>query len=112
MQLASNRSFNFEIWKQSNVFSQTRCFLLISIFVFVVSLCFYIWQVAGASGIIRSVAVGEVLRVAAQEARNAVQEDLGFATLGAGNASESRQNVIVYSSDSSGSSDSSDSRLL
>ena len=33
----------------------------------------------GASGIIRSMAVGELLRAAAQEARRAVQEDLGLA---------------------------------
>ena len=33
----------------------------------------------GASGIIRSVAVGEILRAAAQEARSAVQEDFGLA---------------------------------
>eukprot|EP00434_Breviolum_minutum_P031489 symbB.v1.2.027847.t3/scaffold2885.1/size67989/5 len=33
----------------------------------------------GASGIIRSVAVGEILRAAAQEARSAVQEEFGLA---------------------------------
>ena len=37
---------------------------------------------SGASGIIRSVAVGEILRAAAQEARSAVQEDFGLASLG------------------------------
>ena len=37
---------------------------------------------SGASGIIRSLAVGEILRAAAQEARSAVQEEFGLASLG------------------------------
>lgn len=37
---------------------------------------------SGASGIIRSVAVGEILRTAGEEARSAVQEEFGLASLG------------------------------